>query len=203
VIEKIGKYKILAETQDDALGEALDKGARLLGFGYPGASILEKIAKGGNIKAYTLPIPLIGDKVKDRFSYSGLKTAFVRLFNSIKEPGRVEISNLAASFQNVAFEHVIKVLNYQIKEARESEIKASDLLFGGGVANNIEIRKKLRKLCKEYDLKFAMPYSKRLLSDNAAMIGVCAYLKNKDSDLSKYMSIEGIDRNPRASLKSL
>ena len=62
LIEKIGKYKILAETQDDALGEALDKAARMLGLGYPGGAILEKMAKLGDSKKFSLPIPLVGQK---------------------------------------------------------------------------------------------------------------------------------------------
>ncbi len=197
LVERVGKYKILAETVDDALGEALDKAARLLGFGYPGAPVLEKIAKGISPNVYNLPVPLIGDKIKNRFSYSGLKTAFVRLFNSVNNPDKESISCLASTFQDTAFEHVIRVLNYQIKDLNEKGIKPKDLLFGGGVANNLEIRKKLRILCKENNLKFRTPYSKKLLGDNAAMIGVAAYLKYKDYNLNDFLEYEEIDRDPR------
>jgi N6-L-threonylcarbamoyladenine synthase len=197
LVENIGKYRVLAETQDDALGEALDKSARLLGFGYPGAHILEKLAKEGNPNYYELPIPLSLDKVKDRFSYSGLKTAFVRLFNSIETPNKNDLSNLAAGFQNAAFEHIIKVLNYQISEIKSSNPDIKDLVFGGGVANNIEIRKRLRNLCKIHKLNLHIPYTKKLLGDNAAMIGVTAYLKYREIDLSKFKDFENIDRNPK------
>lgn len=192
--EKIGEYKILAETQDDALGEALDKGARLLGFGYPGASVLENIAREGNPKAYKLPIPLIDDKIKNRFSYSGVKTAFVRLIDSIKNPSRREICDLAASFQEVAFDHIIRVVDYQISHSSIHPI--NHILFGGGVANNILLRKKLRETCKKRGLKLIIPYSKKLLGDNAAMIGVTAYLN------PKYVNPDKIDRDPRAKISS-
>lgn len=205
IIKSIGDYQILAETQDDALGEALDKGARLLGLGYPGGAILEKFARTGNPKKYNPPIPLYADRVKNRFSYSGLKTAFVRLFDGIKEPNKQDIADLAASFQSTAFDHVEKVLDFQINSL---EIKqCNNLLFGGGVANNVELKKRLRKLCKKYGITLHVPYTKKLNGDNAAMIGVCAYLKNKDLTneglIKKYGGIDNInlvDRNPRLKL---
>jgi len=192
-IQGIGKYKVLAQTVDDALGEALDKGARLLGLGYPGGAVLEKIAKEGNPKEYKLPIPLIEDKEKNRFSYSGLKTAFFRLTESVKNPSKKEISNLAASFQETAFKHIENVVNYQLDHL---EIKPKDFLLGGGVANNLLLRKKLRKICKERGIKLHVPYSKKLNGDNAAMIGVCASLNSKFADGVK------IDRSPNLRLIS-
>lgn len=197
LIKSIGEYEILAETSDDALGEALDKGARLLGLGYPGGAILEKMAKAGNPKKYVLPLPLQNDKVKNRFSYSGLKTAFVRLFNEIKNPTKVDIADLSASFQNTAFTHIEKVLEFQIKN---SKFKVNNLLAGGGVLNNIEIKRRLRKLCKKYNIKLHVPYTKKLNGDNAAMIGVCAYLKNKDNNLKEFYNYDSIDRNPKLKL---
>lgn len=197
LVEGIGKYKVLAETGDDALGEALDKGARLLGFGYPGASFLEKMAKLGNPNRFKLPLPLKDDHIKNRFSYSGLKTAFVRLFSTIPDPNKQDIADLAAIFQKTAFEHVFRVLEYQIKNL---EVPVKDLLFGGGVANNVEIRKGLRKLCKKHNIVLRIPYTKKLMGDNAAMIGVCAYLKNKDKSLSQYYNYVLVDRDPRLSI---
>lgn len=200
-INKIGEYKILADTHDDAIGEALDKAARLLGLGYPGGAVLEKFAKLGNPNKYQLPLPLVNDVVKDRFSYSGVKTAFVRLFDSIKNPTKQDIYDLASTFQKTAFTHITKVLEYQIVNSKE---KYKDLLFGGGVANNIEIRKMLRKVCKKHYIKLHTPYNKKLNGDNAGMIGVCAYLKNKELSIqevrNKYPNFEEIDRNPRLSL---
>lgn len=197
LINDIGDYEILAESEDDKIGEALDKGARLLGLGYPGGAILEKIARSGDPKKHKLPLPLYADTIKNRFSYSGLKTAFVRKFESIEDPTKQDIADLAASFQSVAFDHITKVFEYQIKSLN---LPVQDLLFGGGVANNIEIKKRLRKLCKKYNIKLHVPYTKKLNGDNAGMIGVCAYLKNKDNDLNQYFDHESVDRNPRLKL---
>lgn len=199
LIKNIGEYEILAETSDDALGEALDKAARLLGLGYPGGAILEKMAHTGDPKKYKLPLPLQNDKIKNRFSYSGLKTAFVRLFNEIKNPNKQDIADLSASFQSTAFDHILRVLEFQIVNYSLYP-KPYSLLLGGGVANNIELKKRLRKLCKKYNIKLQVPYTKKLNGDNAAMIGVCAYLKNKDEDLSKFYNYDSIDRIPRLKL---
>ena len=204
-INKIGSYKVLAETQDDALGEALDKAARMLGLGYPGGAILEKFAKNGNPKTYPLPVPLIGDKVKNRFSYSGLKTSFYRLVEKARLPDGQEkpltkqkIYDLAASFQEVAFYHIINILTYQINILNPKS-KILYLFFGGGVANNILLRSKLRKLLRPYGITLRVPYTKKLCGDNAAMIGACAYLKLKaeDKKLKDFIKIDSIDRDPR------
>lgn len=205
LIKNIGEYEILAETSDDALGEALDKGARLLGLGYPGGAILEKLAKTGDSKKYKLPLPLQHDKIKNRFSYSGLKTAFVRLFNEIKNPDKQDIADLSASFQNTAFLHIEKVLEYHIKSkpctlTPITKLNLNHLLLGGGVANNIELKKRLRKLSKKYNIKLHVPYTKKLNGDNAGMIGVCAYLKNKNNNLKEFYNYDSIDRNPRLKL---
>lgn len=194
LINNISDYKLLAETHDDALGEALDKGARLLGFGYPGGAILEKFAKLGKKDKYKLPLPLQNDVVKNRFSYSGLKTAFVRLFETINKPTKNTISDLAAVFQDTAFRHIENVLEYQIKNI---EVSIGGLLLGGGVANNVEIKKRIRKICNKHKIKLYVPYTKMLNGDNAAMIGVCAYLKNKDSDLKQFFNYKLIDRSPK------
>lgn len=199
LVKDIGEYEILAETSDDALGEALDKGARLLGLGYPGGAILEKLARsaGSGQAKYKLPLPLQNDKIKNRFSYSGLKTALVRLFDSINDPTKQDIMDLAASFQNVAFMHIEKILEYQIKNYN---LDIKDLLLGGGVANNTEIKKRLRRICKKYKIKLHVPYTKKLNSDNAAMIGVCAYLKYKGSNLKDFYNYNEVDRNPKLKL---
>lgn len=200
LVKDIGKYEVLAQTHDDALGEALDKAARLLGFGYPGAEVLEHMARSGNPDKYKLPIPLINDKEKNRFSYSGLKTAFVRLFESIKNPTRQDICNLAATFQNSAFTHIENVLEYQIMSHKSCVIR--NMLFGGGVSNNIELRKRLRKLCKKHRITLHLPYSKKLMGDNAAMIGVCAYLKltTNNIPLTTFFDYSSIDRNPKLTI---
>lgn len=199
LVNDIGDYKVLAKTIDDALGEALDKGARLLGLGYPGGAILEKLSKLGDPKKFNLPLPLQSDKIKNRFSYSGLKTAFVRLFESIKDPTKQDLCDLASVFQSKSFEHIEKVFEYQIISSSHTP-RPKALLLGGGVANNIEIRKRLRKICKKHNIKLLVPMNKKLNGDNAGMVGVCAYLNNRSGDLKKYFNYDTVDRNPKLSI---
>jgi N6-L-threonylcarbamoyladenine synthase len=193
-INKIGSYETLAQTTDDALGEALDKAARMLGLGYPGGAILEKFARGGNTKVYKLPIPIIGQEERKIFTYSGLKTSFSRLVKSVTPLTKEDVSNLAACFQDVAFSHLLRVCSYII---RNSKFEVKDLLVGGGVSANTELRKRLRKLGKETGIKLLFPYSKKLTGDNAAMIGVAAYYK---SLRGQFVSPDKIDRNPNAKI---
>lgn len=195
-VKEIGEYKVLAQTTDDALGEALDKGARMLGLGYPGGAILEKMAKLGNPKKYSLPIPIMGQEERKIFTYSGLKTAMSRLVESKKPLDKDKIYDLAAVFQDVAFTHLIRVCSYVI---RNSEEKFQNLLVGGGVCANIELRKCLRKLGKEYGINIAFPYSKKLTGDNAAMIGIAANFKAINGE---YINPDIIDRSPNLKINT-
>jgi N6-L-threonylcarbamoyladenine synthase len=200
-IVKIGQYEILATTQDDALGEALDKAARMLGLGYPGGAILEKMAKSGNADTYPLPLPMTGREKEGRFSYSGLKTAMWKIVESEKKKGngflsKKQIENLAASFQNKAFEHLIRVISTSINH---HPIRITQLLVGGGVSNNVEVRNRLRKMAKKLGVRVFLPYTKKLCGDNAAMIGVAAYFKAKRGEYEK--DISKVDRIPRFSLE--
>ncbi|KKQ92161.1 MAG: putative tRNA threonylcarbamoyladenosine biosynthesis protein Gcp [Microgenomates group bacterium GW2011_GWC1_39_7b] len=193
-INKIGEYETLAQTADDALGEALDKAARMLGLGYPGGAILEKFAKLGDPTRYKLPIPMVGQEDRKIFSYSGLKTSMMRKIQELRvkneEISRQDVYDLAASFQNVAFSHLIRVVQYAISH-KPYGIK--HLLVGGGVSANIETRKRLRKLGKEFNIQVHFPYSKKLTGDNAAMIGVAAYFKAKRGE---FVNPKIIDRIP-------
>ena len=184
-INKIGSYETLAQTTDDALGEALDKAARMLGLGYPGGAVLEKLARGGNTKSYKLPIPIAGQEERKIF-----KTSFSRLVESEKPLTKDKIQNLAACFQDVAFTHLIRICSYII---RNSKFEYKNLLVGGGVSANIELRKRLRKLSRETGIKIHFPYSKKLTGDNAAMIGIAAYFKAQRGEFSE---VNKIDRNP-------
>lgn len=205
LVENIGKYKILADTQDDALGEALDKAARMLGLGYPGGHLLEDFAKKGDLEKFSLPIPLRGQENRQIFSYSGLKTSFYRLIDANKSknqdfPLKQDTYDLAATFQDSAFKHILHVLEFRISKLEFPEVKT--LLLGGGVAQNTEFRKRLRKLLKNYGINLFTPYSNKLYGDNAAMIGVCAYLKLKAKNLKlkDYVDYSKIDRNSRLKL---
>lgn len=189
-INKIGSYETLAQTTDDALGEALDKGARMLGLGYPGGAILEKMARQGNSKTYPLPVPIAGQEERKMFTYSGLKTAMSRLVESEKPLTKEKIYNLAASYQNIAFTHLLRVISHVV---RNPDIKFSDFLVGGGVVANVELRKRLRKLGKGFKISVHFPYSNKLTGDNAAMIGVAAYFK---AQRGEFTEVDKIDRDP-------
>jgi N6-L-threonylcarbamoyladenine synthase len=193
-VNKIGEYKTLAQTTDDALGEALDKAARMLGLGYPGGAILEKMAVLGDSKKYKLPIPIVGHEDRKIFTYSGLKAAMSRLVESEKPLTKEKIYDLAACFQDTAFTHLIRVCSHII---RNSEFKINNLLVGGGVSANTELKKRLRKLGKQFEIIVHFPYSKKLYGDNAAMIGITAYFKAQRED---FIEADKIDREPNAKI---
>ncbi len=192
--KKIGEYKTLAQTLDDALGESLDKSARLLGLGYPGGAVLERFAKLGDPKSYSLPIPMMGRENESCFSYSGLKTAFYRLVESSKQNKKLskkQICNLASSYQKTAFDHLIRVSKKVIANHQALCIKY--LFVGGGVAANVELRKRIRSMCKDLSINPLFPYSNKLYGDNAAMIGIAAYFKYLKKD---FTNVNKIDRLP-------
>ena len=189
-INKIGSYETLAQTTDDALGEALDKAARMLGLGYPGGAVLERMSRLGDVKKYKLPVPILGQESRKIFTYSGLKTAMSRLVESEKPLTKEKIYNLAASFQTVAFTHLIRVSSYIIENC---DLKIGNLLVGGGVAANVDVRKRLREMGKKYGIRVLFPYSNKLTGDNAAMIGVVAYFKFQRKE---FVDPSKIDRDP-------
>jgi N6-L-threonylcarbamoyladenine synthase len=202
IMERIGKYKILAKTQDDALGEALDKAARMLGLGYPGGRVLENIAKDGNVSEYPLPLPMAGREDGDAWSYSGLKTAFYRLIEGLggqENLTRQQIINLAAAFQSRAFDHLIRILERSISKL---DNQPSCLLVGGGVAANKEVRRRLRKMGKELAIKIYFPYSLKLVGDNAAMIGVATGIRLEEDPAFTKKPRE-VDRKPRLSVEDV
>jgi len=196
LVEKIGKYKILASTMDDALGEALDKAARMLGLGYPGGAILEKMAQKGDPQKYSLPTPLEGQAKRLEFSYSGIKTAMYRLTESEKPLTKTKIEDLSAVFQDKAFKHIENVLKHILLTHH-----ISDILLGGGVSSNLELRKRLRRICKQTHAKLHIPYSKRLCTDNAAMIGIVAYYKFKEGKVLNKKEVTALERQPRLLLE--
>ena len=209
LVKEVGVYEIIAQTSDDALGEALDKAARMLGLGYPGGAILEKMARLAKAPAerahlhdvssrqahYNLPVPMIGQENKFKFSYSGLKTAFYKLIELTKKKGlgKQQIYDLAASFQDKAFQHVERMIKKTIEE-----YPVKEFWFGGGVSANIELRKRIRNICKNQGITMRLPYSKKLCTDNAAMIGVVAYFKAQRKEFVK--DFEKIERVPRAKI---
>ena len=190
LVEAIGKYKVVGETLDDAAGEALDKAAKMMGLGYPGGPIVERLAKMGDKNYLKLPRPLSTQKNFD-YSFSGLKTSF---YYQIKEWPKEKIgenlANLSATFQDAVFDSLL----IKFKKATEF-YKPKTLLASGGVLANMELRKRLRKLAKEMKTPIFMPMKKEFNTDNAAMIGVVGYYKALRKEFIK--DKESLDRDPR------
>lgn len=180
------EFEKLGETLDDAVGESYDKVARVIGVGYPGGPIIDKMAKIG-IHEYKLPIPLNDDSYN--FSFSGLKSAVINLAHNYEQRG-IELNkeNLAKSFQDVVVETITKKT---IKAIKDKNVKR--LVIAGGVAANSGIREELKKLCDEINVDCSYPELK-YCTDNAAMIGAAAYFAYKkgivaDSSLNAKSSV--------------
>lgn len=167
----MGDYALLGETLDDAAGEAYDKVARLLMLGYPGGPILSEMARSGTPK-YSLPEPMTTRKDLS-FSFSGLKTAARQYLEKEKpELTKEFIQDFSASFQQAVFKHLMTRLRRAIDLHSPKMI-----LLGGGVVSNISLRTLTRSVAREYALPTYIPYSKKLITDNAAMVGVVAAFK--------------------------
>lgn len=186
LVKKIGDYQLLGETLDDAAGEAFDKVAKMLGLGYPGGPIISELALKGKPK-YELPVPM-KDSGDLNFSFSGLKTACLYKIQKSKI-NKQFILDFSASFEKT----VAEALAIKLKKAIE-KYQPKQILLGGGVISNLTIRKKIRQTAKQFALKTFIPYNKKLLTDNAAMIGVCAWYQAKRNDFVK--NIASLDRQP-------
>lgn len=168
------EQNIIGETIDDAVGEAYDKVARLIGLPYPGGVNLDKLAQTGNLFAYKLPEAKLHNEFD--FSFSGLKTAALQLIQRLKkENEELPKADIAASFQ----ENVSSTLFKKVKKAADN-INAKTIALAGGVAANSEIRKKFFAL-KENGYKIYAPEMK-YCTDNAAMIASSAYFLANTTD---------------------
>ncbi|MDD7717928.1 MAG: carbamoyltransferase N-terminal domain-containing protein, partial [Eubacteriaceae bacterium] len=165
--------RVLGRTRDDAVGEAYDKVARVIGLGYPGGPKIDRVAKEGNPDAIQFKRVYLEKGSKD-FSFSGLKTAVLNYLNTERQAGReISVPDVAASFQAA----VIEVIVHKTMEA-VTEMKQDKLVLAGGVAANSRLREELTRACEEKGVKLYVP-SPVLCTDNAAMIGCAAYYKYK------------------------
>ena len=155
-----GRYRRLATTIDDALGEAFDKTAKFLGLGYPGGPAVERMAARGDAGQVPLPRPLLGS-AEPHFSFAGLKSAVLRA----KQSGDHDDADIAASFQQAAIDCIVD----RTRRALETAGAVTALVVAGGVAANSAIRSALEKLGEENGLLFVAP-PVALCTDNAAMI---------------------------------
>lgn len=172
-----GKYKVLARTRDDAAGEAFDKVAKLMGLGYPGGPIIERLAREGNPRAVKFSLPRMGDGSPD-FSFSGLKTAVtkhvretgMRPVTNGEEPSQA-IKDLAASFQSVVVRSLVGTT-----ERLAAEYGPKTLIVAGGVACNGALREASQEAATRLGIPAYFP-SRHLSTDNAAMIAAAGTVK--------------------------
>ena len=161
------KFKVLGGTLDDAIGEAYDKVARVLGLKYPGGPNVEKMALNGK-PSYKLPIPMNDDTLN--MSFSGLKSSIINLVHNETQRNReINKEDLACSFQVVATDQLVRKLELAINK---TNIK--NIIIAGGVSANQYIRQEVTKLAAKHNANISVP---KLLycTDNAAMIGAAAY----------------------------
>lgn len=172
-VKECGIYETLGQTRDDAAGEAFDKVARLLKLGYPGGPIIDKLAQEGNPQAFALPegkvsLPTGGYHLYDS-SFSGLKTAVLRLVQQLEKDGKqVPVADLAASFQQTVARSLTK---RAIACALDHGLDT--IAVGGGVAANSGLRQHLQTQASKHNLRVLFPPLK-FCTDNAAMIACAA-----------------------------
>jgi N6-L-threonylcarbamoyladenine synthase len=168
-----GDYKILGQSQDDAVGEAFDKVGKLLGLPYPGGPHIERLALKGNPKAYDFPRPMMHSDNLD-LSFSGLKTSVLYTVRDIDDLTDKVKADIAASFQQA----VIDVLTKKIKKAVELSGR-SEVIIAGGVAANKALRAAIKDLENTINIKVYYP-SLKYCGDNAAMIAFVGSLRSSD-----------------------
>ena len=165
-----GRMDLLGETLDDAAGEALDKGARMLGLGFPGGPEISRAARNGDPARYEFPVALKAKNNLD-FSFSGLKTSLLYKLKALdREEAREELPHLAAGYEAA----VVEALSRKLLRAAEAQ-DAGTLVVAGGVAANGLLRRTLEDECERRALRLVVP-PPDLCTDNAAMIGAAAPL---------------------------
>ena len=164
MVEAVGRYRRLATTIDDALGEAFDKTAKILGLGFPGGPAVERLAAQGDARAVALPRPLLGS-AEPHFSFAGLKSAVLRA----SQAGTHRDADIAAAFQQAAVDCVIDRTRRALGPEGGQIDSPTALVVAGGVAANQAVRTALEALAGEFGLPFFAPPT-ALCTDNAAMI---------------------------------
>ena len=175
-MKKFGKYKRLGTTIDDALGEAFDKTAKMIGIEFPGGPYLEKLAEKGNPNRFDLPKPIL-KKGGCNVSFAGLKTAVLKISKIIKN--EEDKNDLAASFQKTIQEILYVKTKNAFKEFKYISRKTKNtFVVAGGVAANRSLRKTLTEVSLENNFNPIFP-PKEFCGDNAAMIAMAGLEKFK------------------------
>ena len=167
LIKKINNYTLLGETRDDAAGEAFDKGARILGLGYPGGPEIEKCAQDGDSNLVQFPRAFINSQTIE-FSFSGLKTALLYYMDSFEETDKCTLNDVAASYQSAIIECLVAKMKLATKITGVNTIS-----IAGGVAKNTFLRNSIDKNLSNKNIIFP---ELKYCTDNAAMI---SYLGEK------------------------
>lgn len=187
-VKDYAHFEVLGGTRDDAAGECFDKIARVLGLGYPGGGPMDKMAQGGNDKAYTFPRAHVADHPLD-MSFSGLKTAVLNTVHNAQQKGeKLDLHDLAASFAAAVSDTLVP----RTMEANRM-LGYNKIAVAGGVAANSRIRADLQRECEKVGAKLWLP-PLSLCGDNAAMIGCQGYYEYLAGNTA------GWDLNARASL---
>lgn len=170
-VEDYNTCRVLGGTRDDAAGEAYDKVARVLGLGYPGGPLIDKIAREGDPEAVEFKRVFL-EKGSLDFSFSGIKTGVLNYINSEKQAGReINVPDVAAGFQAAVLDVIVaKTVGAAVDMGKDK------IVLAGGVAANSMLREMLEKECAKHGLKLYYP-APVLCTDNAAMIGCAAYYK--------------------------
>ena len=169
-VDDVGRYTRLGTTIDDALGEAFDKTAKLLGLGYPGGPAVEQAAADGNCKRFRFPVPMKG-RDDCNFSFSGLKTAVRQAATAIQPLEAADVADICAGFQLAACEAVADRVRRAMAGFQELHPGVQDcvLVASGGVAANLVLREYLDRTCAQAGFGLSVP-PVELCTDNAAMI---------------------------------
>ncbi len=193
LIKGVADYERWGTTIDDALGEAFDKTAKLLGLPYPGGPAVEKAATKGDAGRFTFPRPLVGEARLD-FSFSGLKTAVRQTAQSIEPVNEQDVADICASFQKAVTRTLYERLGRGLARFKErfGDVKNPALVVAGGVAANTAIRTMLTELCEANGFNFVAP-PHNLCTDNAAMIAWAGLER-----LAAGFAPDGMDVAPRS-----
>lgn len=171
-------FEVIARTRDDAPGEAFDKIARVLGLGYPGGPLIDKLSKEGNPDAIAFPRVTMAEGSLD-FSFSGVKTAVINYLHKAEQRNEeIKKADVAASFQKAVCEALV---THTVKAAMDKNVKT--VAMAGGVASNSYLREMMEKECKKHSIDVIYP-PPVLCTDNAAMIAAAGYFGYLDGDLA-------------------
>jgi len=195
-IEAIGNYRIMGESIDDAVGEAFDKAAQMLGLPYPGGPEIARLALKGNPQRFTFPRPMT-DRPGLDFSFSGLKTHVLNTLKNIPKVDDQDRADVACAFENA----VVDTLRIKVLRAMQ-QCGAKTLVVAGGVGANKKLRQQLKDKLARQDLEVFYP-APEFCTDNAAMVAQLGLLRLEDSGVGLINEAMKINVRPRWSLENI